>query len=93
MKFLNIILTENQFKRVLDQHFHVLLSQEEEDSLFAKYNLKGDQINYREFCNTINKFVPENDLSVDPKKVAFKNPEFLQFSSFLMFFIHFVCGS
>ena len=69
LQFLNICcLTEPQFFRCLWQTLGVQLSKEEADALAEKYDLKKNgQINYKLFCEAI-------DRHFNPKSVD-RNPE------------------
>jgi Ca2+-binding EF-hand superfamily protein len=68
----------NQFKRVLDQILRGALNSDEIEQVGRKYDFKNNnQVNYREFCNVINKTFPQNNLSDNPENYVFKNPEYL----------------
>lgn len=70
--------TETQFQRVLDQILKSALTHEQIDLLADKYDLKNNStVNYREFCNAVNRGFPENDLRDEPSNNVFKNPEYL----------------
>lgn len=62
-------LPETQFFRVLWENLGVKLSEEQQNALAVKYDFKGNgQVNYRKFCDVINRPFNPNDLTIHPAK-------------------------
>lgn len=62
----------------MDQILRGALNSEEIEQVGRKYDLKNNnQVNYRQFCNVINRTFPENNLNDNPENHVYKNPEYL----------------
>ncbi|CAF3527653.1 unnamed protein product [Rotaria socialis] len=71
-------VTASQFKRCLDTNLRLLLSPEEEELLFRKYDIKHDgTICYREFCDVINRKYPETKITPYPENFTNAAPPYL----------------
>lgn len=65
--FLLFFFSESQFFRVLSENLGFTYNDEEQCALASKYDLKKDgRVNYRLFCDNIDKPFNPNDLSGEP---------------------------
>ena len=71
-----LYFAETQFSRVLWENLGIKLTPEQQQLLANKYDLKRDgRLNYRLFCDVINKPFQPNDLSNDPVVQKVEAPE------------------